>query len=61
MAWNYWQLIDLKMEAVQTSEALANLYQSTRSYNPEDSHLLATCCINAINRGMFQLVFLSCR
>jgi hypothetical protein len=27
------------MEAVQTSETLGNSYQSTRRYNPEDSHL----------------------
>jgi hypothetical protein len=29
----------LMMEAVQTSETLVNSYQSTRRYNPEDSHL----------------------
>jgi hypothetical protein len=27
------------MEAVQTSETSVNSYQSTRRYNPEDSHL----------------------
>jgi hypothetical protein len=27
------------MEAVKTSETSVNLYQSTRRYNPEDSHL----------------------
>jgi hypothetical protein len=27
------------MEAVQSSETLVNLYQSTRRYSPEDSHL----------------------
>jgi hypothetical protein len=27
------------MEAVQTSKTLVNVYQSTRLYNPEDSHL----------------------
>jgi hypothetical protein len=27
------------MEAVQTSETLVNIYQSTRRYNPEDSHI----------------------
>jgi hypothetical protein len=32
-------LITLMMEAVQTSETLVNSYQSTRLYNPEDSHL----------------------
>jgi hypothetical protein len=33
-------LIALMMEAVSTSETLVNFYQSTRRYNPEDSHLL---------------------
>jgi hypothetical protein len=32
-------VIALKMEAVQTSEAVVNSHQSTRRYNPEDSHL----------------------
>jgi hypothetical protein len=32
-------LIALMMEAVQTCETLVNSYQSTRRYNPEDSHL----------------------
>jgi hypothetical protein len=27
------------MEATRTSETLVNFYQSTRRYNPEDSHL----------------------
>jgi hypothetical protein len=31
--------IGLMMEAVQTSETLVNLYQSTWHYNPDDSHL----------------------
>jgi hypothetical protein len=34
------------MEAVQTSETLVNLYQSTRCYNPEDSQLHTHCCEN---------------
>jgi hypothetical protein len=32
-------LIALMMEAASTSEKLANFYQTTRRYNPEDSHL----------------------
>jgi hypothetical protein len=32
-------LIGLMMEAVMTSEALVNFYQTTRRYNPEDSHV----------------------
>jgi hypothetical protein len=27
------------MEAARTSETFANFYQTTRRYNPEDSHL----------------------
>jgi hypothetical protein len=27
------------MEAARTSETLVNFYQTTRRYNPEDSHL----------------------
>jgi hypothetical protein len=33
-------LIALMMEAARTSETLVNIYQTTRRYNPEDSHLL---------------------
>jgi hypothetical protein len=29
------------MEAERTSETLVNFYQTTRLYNPEDSHLRA--------------------
>jgi hypothetical protein len=32
-------LIALMMEAARTSETLVNFYQTTRRYNPEDSHL----------------------
>jgi hypothetical protein len=31
--------IALMMEAARTSETLVQLYQTTRRYNPEDSHL----------------------
>jgi hypothetical protein len=34
------QIIALMMEAARTSETLVNFYQTTRRYNPEDSHLL---------------------
>jgi hypothetical protein len=30
----------MMMEAARTSETLANFYQTTRRYIPEDSHLL---------------------
>jgi hypothetical protein len=33
-------IIALMMEAARTSETLVNFYQTTRRYNPEDSHLL---------------------
>jgi hypothetical protein len=32
-------IIALMMEAASTSETSANFYQTTRHYNPEDSHL----------------------
>jgi hypothetical protein len=32
-------VIALMMEAANTSETLVNFYQTTRHYNPEDSHL----------------------
>jgi hypothetical protein len=32
-------LIALMMEAAMSSETLVNFYQTTRRYNPEDSHL----------------------
>jgi hypothetical protein len=33
------RVIALMMEAARTSETLAYFFQSTRRYNPEDSHL----------------------
>jgi hypothetical protein len=32
--------VALMMEAARTSETLVNFYQTTRRYNPEDSHRL---------------------
>jgi hypothetical protein len=37
------KLVALMMEAVQTFQTLVNLYQSTRGYSPEDSHLQSHC------------------
>jgi hypothetical protein len=39
-------LITLMMEAVRTSETMVNFYQTTRRYNPEDSHL---CCFGVFS------------
>jgi hypothetical protein len=36
----------MQMETVPTSETLLNFYQTTRRYNPEDSHLDARLCEN---------------
>jgi hypothetical protein len=33
----------LMMEAARISETLVNFYQTTWSYNPEDSHLCTHC------------------
>jgi hypothetical protein len=35
--------VALMMEAARTSETLVNFYQTTRRYNPEDSHLHTHC------------------
>jgi hypothetical protein len=35
----YRRVIALMMEAASTSEMSVNFYQTTRRYNPEDSHL----------------------
>jgi hypothetical protein len=35
----FW-VVALMMEAARSSETLLNFYQTTRRYNPEDSHLL---------------------
>jgi hypothetical protein len=37
--WVVAPAIALMMEAARTSEMLVQLYQTTRCYNPEDSHL----------------------
>jgi hypothetical protein len=35
----FWAIIALIMERAYTSETSVNFYQTTRHYNPEDSHL----------------------
>jgi hypothetical protein len=37
------------MEAVRSSETLVNLYQSTRRYNPEGSHLHYYSVLDLLN------------
>jgi hypothetical protein len=36
-------IIVLMMEAASISETMVNFYQTTRRYNPEDSHLHTSC------------------
>jgi hypothetical protein len=37
-------IIALMMAAASASETLVNFYQTTRRYNPEDSHLYTRSC-----------------
>jgi hypothetical protein len=53
-----WVLIALTMEAARTSETSVNVYQTTRRYNPEDSHLQKVLLVDSICRGFFLLVVL---
>jgi hypothetical protein len=52
------------MEAARTSETLVNVYQNTRRYNPEDSHIRAHRCenlksyLNSHIRGYLTALFL---
>jgi hypothetical protein len=39
-------IIALMMEAARTSETTVNFYQTTRRYNPEDSHIRTHPCEN---------------
>jgi hypothetical protein len=48
-------LIALMMEAERTSETLVNFYQTTRRYNPEDSHLRTHHCENLKSYLIFML------
>jgi hypothetical protein len=42
------------MEAARTSETLVNFYQTTRRYNPEDSHLRTHCRENLKSYFIFK-------
>jgi hypothetical protein len=44
--WVVASLIALMMEAARASETLVNFYQTTRRYNPEDSHLRFFTCLS---------------
>jgi hypothetical protein len=57
-------IIRAMMEAARTSETLVNFYQTTRRYNPEDSHLrthrrenLKSCLLDTVFNIL--LVFIS--
>jgi hypothetical protein len=50
-------VIALMMEAAQASETLVNFYQSTRRYNPEDSHLHTHRRENLRSYFIFLVVF----
>jgi hypothetical protein len=43
------------MEAARTSETLLNFYQTTRRYNPEDSHLLTQMLLGRQKHGSVHL------
>jgi hypothetical protein len=45
------RLIALMMQAASTAETSANFYQTTRRYNPEDSHLLHSVLYKYINKS----------
>jgi hypothetical protein len=47
-------VIALMMEAARYSETLANLYQTTQRYNPEDSHLLSHPCLSCFATRWFR-------
>jgi hypothetical protein len=48
-------LIALVMEVARTSETLVTFYQTTRRYNPEDSHLRTHRRENLKSYYMFQV------
>jgi hypothetical protein len=43
------------MEAARSSETLVNLYQTTRRYNPEDSHLLTNLICKEAHYGTWKI------
>jgi hypothetical protein len=58
----FWVVARLMMEAVQASGTLVNSYQSTRRYNPEDSHLRRNCyLLNTVFRNVPFKCFSQCK
>jgi hypothetical protein len=49
--------IVLMMEAAKTSETSVNLYQTTRRYNPEDSHLRFSAVFTSNTSVQFIIFF----
>jgi hypothetical protein len=50
------------MEAARSSETLVKFYQTTRRYNPEDSHLLSEIRLKEIrNATKTSKIFKECR
>jgi hypothetical protein len=58
------------MEAARTSETLINFYQTTRRYNPEDSHLRThrrenlksyEVYVNVINPAVLMVLYCRCK
>jgi hypothetical protein len=47
----------LRMEAASTSETLVNFYQTTRRYNPEDSHLHNLRRENLKSYSLYHVIF----
>jgi hypothetical protein len=45
----FWVVIALMMEAASPSDTSVNFYQTTRRYNPEDSHLHVMIYLNSDN------------
>jgi hypothetical protein len=48
------------MEAARSSETLVNFYQTSRRYNPEDSHLLLKFCLNSPDTPQDRMEWLTC-
>jgi hypothetical protein len=45
----------MMMEAASTSETLVNFYQTTRRYNPEDSHHHLCACLLSLCENVWKI------